>query len=80
MACRSCCTFLKKSDVVAVQSLKSLVKREDDRPRRPALQSRVDDRLKIAGKRVPDMVVHLACFGIAMLARNVLRPHYKTRR
>ena len=74
------------SAVIAVRSLKSLVKREDNEPRRPQRHARlhdgvlIDDRLQIAGRRVPDMLVHLVCFGMAMLARNLLRPHSKTRR
>ena len=62
----------------AVQKVRSLAQREGGEPRRGRGQARVHEGrlvrqngLKIAGRYVPDVVVHLACFGIAMLARSV---------
>lgn len=62
----------------AVQKVRSLAQQEGGEPRRVRGQARVregrlvrQNGLQVAGRHVPDVVVHLVCFGIAMLARRL---------
>lgn len=65
---------------VAVRALKSPRSQEQNERhgsrRRARMQGAVvvrDNKFKVAGRPIPDVVVHLAGFGVTMLARVLIR-------